>query len=505
MRRLLPVARWSLRYRIMISVWILVLVIVLGWSTMFIVHYKRSALAQSYAMAYQLCAALAVPCEYILLYGRLDYLNSMEVLNVLAHSLLERQRQTRLSEQQPPFTVVLTNERGRILAADDPHRLGEAVQPSILTDALQRRTPVVELRTLADGEHIVAASALSLGTQVVGFLVLTMSLEEVDARIHHMWFNVAFLALSLSVLSGIVAAWLSRRITTPLSTLIQRVRRFTLRGMPADGPASTNPTTGDEVTVLMEQFELMEERLHRAVDRLHLARQRAVSSERLAAMGRVAVGVAHEINNPLDGIQNCVRRIREGRLSEQRREEYFDLVEEGLSRIGRITRQLLALGRSRPATRELEDLGDLVRKTLVLLEPRLGDQVQLETRLPDAPVLTRTDAQKFQQVLLNLLLNALDAVEPDGRIEISCRIETDVDGAREAVLTISDNGPGMPPDVAARAFDPFFSTKEDGNHSGLGLAIAQSMIEELGGAIELHSEPGKGTRVTVRHPLNQGA
>jgi len=219
----------------------------------------------------------------------------------------------------------------------------------------------------------------------------------------------------------------------------------------------------------------------------------------------VAVGVAHEINNPLDAIQTCVRRIREGRLSEQRREEYFDLVEEGLSRIGRITRQLLALGRSRPATRELEDLGDLVRKTLVLLEPRLGDQVQLETRLPDAPVLTRTDAQKFQQVLLNLLLNALDAVEPDGRIEISCRIETDVDGAREAVLTISDNGPGMPPDVAARAFDPFFSTKEDGNHSGLGLAIAQSMIEELGGAIELHSEPGKGTRVTVRHPLNQGA
>jgi PAS domain S-box-containing protein len=228
-------------------------------------------------------------------------------------------------------------------------------------------------------------------------------------------------------------------------------------------------------------------------------------ARRLATMGQLAAGVAHEINNPLAAITTCaeatLRELRDtpetaGLVGERGWAYYLEEIVRQALRCKQITRGLLDLSRQRRARREPVEVNRLAEQAARLFEQRGSERaINLEVRLDPSVGEVATDEAMVRQVLDNLLGNALDAVAAGGRVEVA----TSLEGGRVRV-EVSDDGPGIPPEMLARVFDPFFTTKDPGHGAGLGLAISLTFAEAMGGALTVESKPGAGSRFRLWLP-----
>jgi two-component system NtrC family sensor kinase len=232
-----------------------------------------------------------------------------------------------------------------------------------------------------------------------------------------------------------------------------------------------------------------------------LAEQRIVQSEKLAALGQLAAGVMHEVNNPLATIGACVAAI-EARLggSDATVHEYLDIIEREVHRCTRIVDQLLDFSRPknlRPS-REPTDLHLLLEETLLLLKhhqrfKKLVVERQFAADLPPVAV----DGERLIQAFMAIMLNAADAMERGGTL----RIRSGINGAPDEVMVeFSDTGSGIPPEALGKIFEPFYTTKPPGRGTGLGLTICYGIVEENGGRITVDSQPGHGTTFRLYLP-----
>ena len=236
--------------------------------------------------------------------------------------------------------------------------------------------------------------------------------------------------------------------------------------------------------------------------RLRAERERAElearlhQTQRLETVGQLAGGVAHDFNNLLSVIEGYADYV-EGEVAD-RPGAVAGIAEirRAADRAASLTRQLLTFGRRDVAHPERVDLRSVVRDVRGLLGRTLDEQVELKLELPDEPACVEIDVHQFEQVLLNLSVNARDAMPDGGRLTLALRHRDD--GCVE--LTAADSGTGMTDEVRARAFDPFFTTKPSGQGTGLGLATVYGIVSQAGGEVRLESEPGKGTRVVVELP-----
>jgi signal transduction histidine kinase len=225
---------------------------------------------------------------------------------------------------------------------------------------------------------------------------------------------------------------------------------------------------------------------------LHLAQ-----AEKLAAIGKLAAGIAHEINNPLTNISLNVELLKEeiqaGTTPAAGLEKRFATIARNIDRASHIARELLHFSRRKEDTLVPVDLNAVVSGSLILLGNRRHDY-RIETRLPDLPPVMAV-AVKVEGVLLNVLLNAMDASPPGGLITIAtcCR-------GPEVVVEITDQGAGIAPEHLNQALEPFYTTKEVGQGTGLGLSICYSIMELFRGRIELSSTLGTGTTVQLLFP-----
>ena len=226
--------------------------------------------------------------------------------------------------------------------------------------------------------------------------------------------------------------------------------------------------------------------------------QQIRNSEKLASVGKLAAGVAHEINNPLGGILNCLYNMRKGTLSPTRQEEYLASMEDGLRRVQRIVRQLLDFSQQHNPELALADMNQVVNRVLLLTDHLfVPHQVRLETELaPDLPEIM-IDRHMMEQVLMNLVLNAIQAMRSGGVLTISTVVEES-----HCLVRVRDSGCGISSSVLPRIFDPFFTTKNEGEGTGLGLSVSLGIVERHGGRIMVESEVGKGTTFTVSIPLS---
>jgi signal transduction histidine kinase len=229
--------------------------------------------------------------------------------------------------------------------------------------------------------------------------------------------------------------------------------------------------------------------------RLARARSALQRSETLSAMGRMAAGIAHEIRNPLGIIKNAAQLLREELIEARRPTDLVDYIPEEVDRLSQTLASYLDFARDAPVQFEDVDLSHLVRRTLRLMERDLEQaHVQVVDNLDRLGQLSlRGDPRRLQQVLLNLFLNAMQAMPEGGQLRI--QLEAD---EQDLTLMLDDSGVGMGPTQVAHAFEPFVTTKEKG--SGLGLTIAQRIINEHRGRIEIQSEPGEGTTVWLVLP-----
>lgn len=293
------------------------------------------------------------------------------------------------------------------------------------------------------------------------------------------------------VLVGIGAAFVvGRRIAKPLSDLVVAADSFD----PVVGGHVVVERGSDEIADLVDRFNQMTARLQGAHEERQRLLQKNVASERLVALGQLVGGVAHEVNNPLAGLKNCLSWLRKNDLSETRRQEYLELMGEALGRIQEVVGRLLDFGRPRAMTLREERLNELAQEGAKLVRPVLKER-GIEWREDPMEVVeglkVLADRHQVAQALLNLLLNAAYVTPTGGEIRLRLRSRPSMAG-----IAVEDDGPGIPEAIRKRVLDPYFTTKPEGQGTGLGLSVTQSIVDAHGGELTFEF-PERGTVVTI--------
>ncbi len=234
-------------------------------------------------------------------------------------------------------------------------------------------------------------------------------------------------------------------------------------------------------------------------EKLQATQHQLIQSEKLAAVGQLAAGIVHDVKNPLGVIKGMAEELTEGIESDQAIREGLGVIFDNASRANRIVTELLTFARQSPLSIDLRDLRQTVEGSLRLTDYLLRKgKVTSILDLPSDEVLVAYDAQQIEQVLVNLIQNAVQAMPEGG--ELSIRLDTE---EAMAVVALEDTGEGIAPDALPRIFDPFFTTKPEGQGTGMGLSVSYGIVSNHGGRIEVESEVGRGTVFIVRLPLEQ--
>jgi signal transduction histidine kinase/putative methionine-R-sulfoxide reductase with GAF domain len=240
----------------------------------------------------------------------------------------------------------------------------------------------------------------------------------------------------------------------------------------------------------------MEEKIQKTTADLKKTEAQLIRSEKLAALGQLAAGIAHEIRNPLTSINILIHSLTENLPSENTHREDLKVIEEEILRINEIVNQFLRFAKPAPPLLDKTDLIPIFEETLQLLRPQIEKgKIAVQKEFEPLPLIT-VDREQIKQVILNLLMNAIQAMPGGGQLSMSGRFSRD---GYWVELTVQDSGVGIPPEDLDKLFDPFFSTKEGG--IGLGLSIAHRIIDQHHGKIEVESNPGKGTLFTISLPV----
>ncbi len=404
-------------------------------------------------------------------------------------------RPARDSIETTVITAMVLDADGKVMAHLDPtsHPLALPFEPSnalekyLLKEARDARVPVI-----LDGGWSSRAGFLEgvipvfSDEKYLGLVRVRLSNDELFLKAQRAALTVLTVTLVLVVLGSLLGAYISHRMVRSLVAITEGLEAVS-RGEVADVPL-VPVQDNDELGALTVAFNRM------AVEMAEkkLLEQELVVAEKLAALGRITAGVAHEVNNPLAGLLNCIDTMKKHPGDTEILERYLPLLDKGLNRIRSIVEGLLVEFRveavpdvSDPSC--LEHVRELIRAEIdenpidILWENNLGSSV-------------RFNGMQTQQVLLNIMKNSVQAMPEGGKV--SFRSYEDNDGI---VFEVEDDGPGIPLENRNRLFDPFFTTKPTG--TGLGLWIVYRLVESMRGVIDVESEVGVGTRFRIIIPV----
>ena len=460
------------------------------------------------------------------------------------------------------FSVV--DREYRVLADSHANEIGNNFRDPELEKAIATGKILVHekegtssVSLLARGPLLFSAPLLREG-RAIGALRGELPLDDLREILAHSQATILlYILFDVFVIIVVGSFLLSRIIVRPLKKLVQMSEKI------ADGDLENfgGPSGGDEVGKLFFSFnhmaarlredrKKMEEYIHtlETVNReLRRAQDEVLRSEKLASVGRLAAGVAHEVGNPTGAILGYVDLLTQGVLAKDEEKDILTRTGREAERIRRIVRELLDFSRPSPGENQAVDVAEVIRNTLSLLshQKKVWKQIAVVTDFQENLPRWRGDSHQLQQVLINLFLNAADAMMgaaveggdrskrlrialgrlgPDELAELTAVLPRrrkgdapDVDytplrsratpspakgeidsGIR---IEVEDTGPGMPAAVQAKIFDPFFTTKPPGEGTGLGLAICLRIVESYRGRIWVESKEGKGTRFTVLLPI----
>jgi two-component system NtrC family sensor kinase len=390
-----------------------------------------------------------------------------------------------------------------VLNAEGARILGTRAEPDVY------REVVVEGRrwvagTLAGTERYIAAYRPLQDIEGANVGMLGVGLLEAPYLDLKRRSTLLFLAIALTgtVLTVGLSYGLAQWLSVPLRDLVAASHRLAHGDLSARVP--TPPVT--EIAELAESFNAMADALRARDEKLReFTRRKIMESERLAVIGQLAAGVAHELNNPLQGIVAYSHLLREkqGKLGGNGSDAWVEKIVTQADRCTSIVRGLLDFARPRTPVTKPTEVKALVEGCVALVEDQaLFHNIEVVRQFgADVPEVV-VDPSLMQQVFMNLIINAAEAMPDGGQL----RVTTRVDPAEKMVeVEFSDTGHGIAQADMERIFDPFFTTKAVGHGTGLGLAISFGIVKEHRGTISVESEPGKGTTFSVRLPLRDRA
>jgi two-component system NtrC family sensor kinase len=438
--------------------------------------------------------------------GVIAYSSDVQEINRVVDRKAEGCNQCHDSEQ--PLTTLDTRKRSRVYDAPGGYRTLAAIE------AIYNEPSCWNAACHAHRED----------QKLLGVIDIGMSLQDADRRVVRTTRStVIFGIISTLAVCALGTLLVHRLVNQP----VQRLLESTQRVAQGDLDFAIPVTSADEIGQLTRSFVQMTEKLKTAQNQLRgwaqkleeeveiktsdlqRAQAQVMRSEKLSSVGLLAAGVAHELNSPLTGILTfahvLAKRMPEGSEEQQR----LQMIAKQAERCATIIRQLLDLARERRPEKKLHDLPGLLDQSIALFEhqPRFA---AIKIHRDDDPAVQQVlvDAGQMQQVFVNLLVNAGEAMPDGGQLVIRTRklagnttSGTSVGGDAVQIL-FCDTGVGIPPENIRRIFDPFFTSKAVGQGTGLGLAVTHGIIEAHGGSIAVDSTPGEGTTFTITIPLD---
>ena len=389
------------------------------------------------------------------------------------------------SENVVAYAMVL-DPGGRVLAHSDPagHPMGEALE----ADPSPASTAGVRTIQRPGGERIhEIAGPIVLDKQRIGVARVGITTRHLDATVARITRDILVVTTLLGALGVGLGFVISRRMTRPLRELGLAVDRIGEGRLEEARPVRI--VEKDEIGRLADRFNVMARRLAENEARL-------IKSERLASVGELAGALAHEIRNPLGAVVAAAKMLAEQspRAAGYDREALLRVVAEESGRLDRILTDFLAFARPRELARRPHVVNGLVREVLDSLRlDRLGQARRVDAALDPSVPPVPLDADQVKQVLWNVLRNAFEATQPGETLRVATLVQNG-----QVIVEVEDAGVGISPEQQARLFEPFQTSKAGG--SGLGLAIAHRIVAAHGGAIDIESRPGAGTRVRIALP-----
>jgi two-component system NtrC family sensor kinase len=395
-------------------------------------------------------------------------------------------------------TICLDDVRISTLVLQDGHRaIGTRIAPSVRNLVMNQGLPWVGRASVIGAWHLTAYEPiLDISGRVIGNLAIGILEKKLTVvRQEHL---AVFLAITLGgvILSLIIASLMARNVTTPMRKLLLAVQQ--VAGGNLEHQVDTQSSV-HEIAQIGRHFNRMSLALKERDLVIRRQTEEKISrSERLTIVGRLAAGVAHQINNPLGGIMlfsNLLLRKAPERGIER---ENLERISNEAKRCQKIVQGLLDFARNREPKLELTFIKDVIDKALQLVENQaMFLDIQLERRHASDLPMVRVDVAQMQEVFLNLILNAVESMGGRGKLIVLTEVTDEGNNVR---ISIADSGHGIPENLIERIFEPFFTTKEEGKGTGLGLSISRGIVETHGGNIWARSKPGEGTTFFIRLP-----
>ena len=395
-----------------------------------------------------------------------------------------------------------TDEERRLLATlAEVYRTYDAEREKAITLYQSGRTAEARQFVLRD-VSILSNQAYDLCRQLIALneRYVTTSMAEAHRRV-----QTLALALSAGVgvallLSMMLLLVVYRRLLLPVQRLTADAKAFSDDPKQPRGPRTP---FSDELRELEFYSRALMSDISRTRTDLQASEQRLMAAEKLAAVGKFAACAAHEIRNPLTSMKLWLYQLEQAGGSDSEVRHHCRVLEEEIGRLEDLATSFLQF--SRPANPQLlpQDVSSIVRETLELAEPRLVQKNVSLVHVNGTPLpAVLGDAGQLRQVVLNLIVNAVDAVPRGGEVRVIESRESSDNGRAEVVVRVQDNGPGVPDSVRANLFEPFVTSKSHG--TGLGLAVASSIVAQHGGQLVVESTESRGSVFAVRIPLHEG-
>jgi len=391
---------------------------------------------------------------------------------------------------------VSTNVR----AEDGSRAIGTRLSQDVYEHVLEKGLPWIHRAFVVNNWYIAAYEPIkNLQGDIIGVLsvgILEDKFTDMRNRAVAMFLGITLVGM---VVALIVSNFLARGILRPIRDLVSASGRWAK----GDFDYQLKITRKDEIAKLEETFNFMASSLKERDDKLReYSDQQIMKSERLATIGQLAAGVAHEINNPLGTVSIYAQMILDelGKDSESCRENIAVIMKQ-TNRAGRIVKDLLEFARQSEPEMRMLNINDVLTKAMSITTHAAELQnIRLLTDLsPELPDI-QGDSDKLEQVFVNIMINALQAM-PDGGTLTVCTRVTEDNGFVE--IEISDTGCGIPQEHLSKLFDPFFSTKRTGEGTGLGLSVTLGIVEKHNGTIDVKSTVGEGSTFVIRLPAEK--
>lgn len=332
--------------------------------------------------------------------------------------------------------------------------------------------------------------------KIIGMLYVGLLEKKfVDIRTRTLF---VFFAVTLLGMIAVMAAssFFADRITRPINYLVGVAAQISS----GDFDVKVNVNTKDEIGQLEIAFNIMAAALRERDEELkNQTNLKLMRSEKLAALGRMAAGIAHEINNPLTGVLMYGYILLENMPHDSQERKDMETIINETTRCREIIRDLLDFSRENVPEKKPVEINQVIDKAVSIIDKKLYfEKIEIVRDFSDALPGVPADSNQLQQVFINLFLNAVEAMPDGGRLVIRTAPGGD---NMNVIIKITDTGTGIPPENTDKIFDPFFTTKEIGKGTGLGLAVTYGIIQKHGGQIVFESEPGRGTSFTIKLPV----